>query len=317
MLRRVFLWAVLLGFVLANVLVYQHAAAMTDFAASGERTERPENLSLWDKIKVLSTGITLVRRPLDDTPADFDMQYSSHHFDNGVGYQLHAWHIPATDAQTTVLLFHGYGGNVSLLLKHAKAFHDLGYSIFAVDFFGSGNSSGSHTTVGVTEAMDVKAAAGYVRAHWPEQKQTLYGQSMGAAAITRAMAQLDVQANAVILESSYDTLLHTAQVRFNSMGLPGSPFAQWLLFWGGVRHGFNPFSMKPAEFAQTITVPTLLFQGGIDVRVPNAQAEAIDQALAGWHKLVVFEKAGHVGMLESDPQRWKAEVIGLSERLAD
>jgi alpha-beta hydrolase superfamily lysophospholipase len=315
MIKKLFYWGLLLGFVVANTLVYQHAAAMTDFAAAGERTERPENLSLWDKVKVLSTGITLVRRPLDKTPADYGLQYSTHRLDNSLGYELHAWHTSVPNAQSTVLLFHGYGGNASLMLEHSKAFNDLGYNTFVLDFFGSGGSSGTHTTVGVAEAQDVKVAVDYVREHWPDQRYWLFGQSMGAAAITRAVAELGVEADALVLESSYDTLLHTAQVRFNSMGLPGSPFAQWLLFWGGVRHGFNPFDMKPAEFAESITTPTLLLQGGIDVRVPNEQAQAIDSALAGWHELAVFEEAGHVGMLKSDPVRWREEVQLLSQQI--
>ena len=80
---RLILWGVLLGFVMAKALVYQHAAAMTDFAAAGERTDRPEDLSLLNKIKVLGTGITLVRQPLDETPTDYGMEYSTHRFDNG------------------------------------------------------------------------------------------------------------------------------------------------------------------------------------------------------------------------------------------
>lgn len=315
MIKRFLGWGFLLGFVVANVLVYQHAAAMTDFETAGQRTERPENLGFLDKLKVLTFGITLPRRELEETPQDFTLAYSTHLFANGQGHELNAWHIPVENAATTVLMFHGYGGNASQSLKHAKVFNDMGYSTFLVDFFGSGGSSGSHTTVGVSEAFDVQAASAYVRQHWPDQKHWLFGQSMGAAALTRAMTELGVQADALMMESPYDTLLHTAQVRFNSMGLPGSPFAQWLLFWGGVRHGFNPFDMKPAVFAASITTPTLLLQGGVDVRVPNEQAEAIDAALAGWHKLVVFPGSGHVGMLADDEALWRSSVETLAAQL--
>lgn len=310
-MRKIFTWGLVVGFLVANVMVYQHAKAMTDFIAEGERTASPEDLSFFDKLYILATGITLVRRPLEEKPSDFDLNYTDHHFENGLGFDLHAWHIPKNESDTTVLMFHGYGGNASQSLKHAKEFHQLGFNSFVVDFFGSGGSSGSHTTIGVSEAIDVEVAVNYVRERWPDQKIWLFGQSMGAAAITRAMAVRGVAAEAVILESSYDTLLHTAQVRFNNMGLPGSPFAQWLLFWGGVRHGFNPFTMNPVEYASAISAPTLVLQGGADPRVPIAQAEAIDGALAGWHKLAVFENSGHVGMLESDPQRWRMEVKAL------
>ncbi len=315
MIKRVIFWGLLLGFIVSNLLVYQHAKAMTDFVVGGEQTDSPESLSLGDKLAVLATGVTLVRAPLEENPEDHEMKFTSHSMDNGLGYQLNAWHIPVEEATSTVIMFHGYGGNSANLLLHAREFHDMGYNTFVVDFFGSGGSTGSHTTIGVAEAQDVNVVSHYVREKWPEHKIWLFGQSMGAAAITRAVAKLGVQADAIVLESPYDSLLNTAKVRFNSMGLPGSPFAQWLLFWGGFRHGFDPFEMEPAEFAKSITVPTLLLQGGNDPRVPDEQAEAIDAALAGWHNLVIFPEASHAGMLASDAEVWRAEVSNLARQL--
>lgn len=304
-----------LGFAAANAVVYQHAKAMTDFVPVGERTASPEDLGVLDKLAVLLTGITLPRPEHDSDPGAHEMAYQSHYFDNATGHRLHAWHIPAEGSRAMVLMFHGYGGSAAAMLEHAAALHQLGHSVLLVDFFGAGLSSAAHTTVGVAEAADVAAAVRHSRVQWPELRVVLFGQSMGAAAVSRAVAQLGVVADGLVLESSYDSLLNTAKVRFRSMGLPDTPFAQWLLFWGGVRHGFDPFAMRPVDDVALIDTPTLILQGGADPRVPLAQVQAFAALDDHNTRTETFAAAGHVGMLHSEPARWRALVGRFIESL--
>ena len=300
-----------LGVVIANVLVYRHAAAMTDYAVSGERTQRPSSLSPAEKLGVLLTGIQLPRAALDETPADRGMPFDTLTFDSQSGFTLEAWHLPSTEAGVTVLLFHGYGGNKSSLLDYAAAWRALNVSVVLVDFFGSGGSSGKHTTIGAREALDVDAAVQAVQTRWPGQKLILHGLSMGGAAVLKAVAEFNTHADALVLESTYDTLLHSAQNRFRSMGLPGTPFAQWLLFWGGVRHGFDPFDLNPVEYARTVRLPVLLTHGAADQRVTVEQAESIADALPIQPVYSLYPGAAHLGMLASDRTRWLRDIEQL------
>ena len=104
---------------------------------------------------------------------------------------------------------------------------------------------------------------------------------MGGAAILRAVAQLRVNPDAVIIESTFDSLLSTAKNRFTTMGLPTFPFAQLLVFWGAIQEGYNGFALNPADYATHVRCPVLMFQGGNDPRVTNAQAENLFNHLAG------------------------------------
>src|SRR5262249_1798820 len=96
----------------------------------------------------------------------------------------------------------------------------LGYSTFLVDFRGSGGSGGNVTTIGVSEAEDVASAWEYARKLTPGQPVVLFGQSMGAAAVLRALSLRTAEPAAVVLECPFDRLLSTVENRFTSMGLP-------------------------------------------------------------------------------------------------
>jgi uncharacterized protein len=70
--------------------------------------------------------------------------------------------------------------------------------------------------LGVREASDVVLAVGYVQQKWSGRPILLYGASMGAVAVMRAIAQLGIKPTAVILESPFDRLLNTVRHRFEA-----------------------------------------------------------------------------------------------------
>ena len=133
------------------------------------------------------------------------------------------------------------------MVAEARAFLDMGCSVLLVDFRGSGDSSESYTTVGYYEAEDVAAAVDYARKQLPHSKTILYGGSMGAAAVLRAVASCDVQPDAIIAEAIFDKMLNTVRHRFEAMGVPSFPSAQLLVFWGGRQAGFNGFAHNPVD----------------------------------------------------------------------
>jgi pimeloyl-ACP methyl ester carboxylesterase len=92
------------------------------------------------------------------------------------------------------------------------------------------------------------------------------------------------------------------------MGVPAFPFAQLLVFWGGVQHGFNGFRHNPVEYAQSITSPVLLLHGAEDVRVTEEQVRTIADNLQGPRHLEVFPGAGHESCLDQGGERWQACV---------
>jgi uncharacterized protein len=148
-------------------------------------------------------------------------------------------YCPGTTNAPVVILFRGYGGDKSGTISEARAFLEMGLAVLLVDFRGSGASSESYTTVGFIEAEDVAASVGYARQQLHHSKVILYGQSMGAAAVLRAIDACGVRPDAVIAEAVFESMLHTVQHRFEAMGVPSLPSAELLVFWGGMQNGLE------------------------------------------------------------------------------
>jgi len=298
---------VLLAVVFVNGVAFMHARAMTHFTPAGTRTAPPESLSYLEKTGVLLTGIRVPRPMSDTTPEQFGLSFSTHRLQGNAGV-LEAWHIPRTNARGLVLLFHGYASCKAALLPEEKAFYDLFYATLLLDFRGSGGSSGSETTIGYNEADDVACAVAFARAEWPGQPVVLYGQSMGSAAILRAIAVNDIQPDAIVVESPFDRLLSTVENRFDAMNVPSFPCARLLVFWGGAQHGFNGFAHNPVDYAVHVRCPVLHLHGELDPRVTQAQAAAIFDRFSGEKRFVLFPGVGHRPLLSERPGQWQ-EVI--------
>jgi alpha-beta hydrolase superfamily lysophospholipase len=302
------------GVFLLNLICFLHAYALTHFTEGGIRPPKPEEMGLWQKARVLATGVRIPRPTNASTPQILGLSCDVHYLESTAGLRLEAWHISHAQAKGCIAMFHGYAASKATLLQEAHALYELGYSTFLVDFRGSGGSEGSTTTIGAKEAEDVRSSIDYVRRHWPSQPLVLYGQSMGAAAILRAVSTGAVRPEALLLESPFDRLLTTVENRFAAMKLPTFPCARLIVFWGGVQHGFNAFQHNPFDYARFVDCPTLLLHGEKDPRVNGAQAKAIYANLAGTKQFEVFGGVGHESCMSACPLQWKQCVGAFLSR---
>jgi alpha-beta hydrolase superfamily lysophospholipase len=311
----------LIACTLLEYLAYQHAHAMTHYVQNGgwERTSagtwtgRPESLSTLARAKVLLGGVHLARPHHDAKPADVGLTAESHSFTGPAGC-LAAWYVPHDQPKGVVLLFHGFGGCKARLLPEAKAFHELSFACFLVDFRGCGDSAGDTTTIGFHEADDVSAAVSYVRDHWPDEPVVLFGQSMGAAAVMRATGMLGVEADAVVLECPFDRMLSAVRARFRAFGVVSFPFAESLVFWGGAQHGFNAFRHNPVDYARGICCPVLLMQGSLDRRIRLSETQEIFDQFPGETDMHIFEGLGHHSYVARRPAEWCGQVERFMKR---
>jgi alpha-beta hydrolase superfamily lysophospholipase len=300
----------LAAFLALNVLAYRHAWTMTHFLPAGGWKRKPEVLRGLDKVRALVSGIHLCRPMLDARPETFGLPSETHTF-AGTRADLEAWFVPHPAPSGIVLLFHGYNACKAKLLPEARCFYDLGYSCFLVDFPGCGGSAGDTTTIGFLEADDVARAADHVRRTWPGLPVFLFGQSMGAAAVLRALALHRIEPEAVILESPFDRLLTTVKARFATMGVPSFPAAHLMVFWGGLQRGYNAFRHNPVDYACRVRCPVLLLHGRDDRRVRCREAEAVFAALAGDKEMQYFGGLGHESFAAQRPDEWKGYVAAF------
>ena len=285
-----------------NIIAALHAYKFTHFKKSGVRTERI-NLTTVKKIELLFTGV--------DNPRPVYSILPSHRYKTIIinsNVKVECWYI-ATDktAKGTVLLFHGYTSNKSALLERSEPFLRNSYNCLLVDFMGSGGSGGNSTTIGYKEAQEVKDCYDYVKGLYPGNIY-LYGSSMGAVAIMKAINDYKLQPGGIIIECPFGTMYETVCARFNMLHVPTFPMAGILVFWGGIENGFPGFSFKPVDYAKKINCPALLQYGEKDDRVTRKEIDAIFSNLPGNKRLITYPIAGHDDYLKKYKKEWDVNV---------
>lgn len=225
------------------------------------------------------------------------------------GPALEAWWWPSSGGRGSVVLFHGHAASKAAVLREARVFRSLGWSTLLVDFRASGGSAGEVSSIGWYESEDVRAAVAHAR-RLGTGPLVLYGTSMGAAAVLKA-AHEGVRAEALVVESPFDSLRTTLAHRVEARGLPASPATETMLAWGGLFLGMNAFRHNPADYAADVTTPTLAVFGGRDPWVRPAEAARIYGALRGPKRLHVFEDLGHVSFAGARPAEWRAAVAAF------
>lgn len=309
-MKRRLVFILVAGFVAFNTVAFRHAWLMTHFVPAGTRTKSPEKLSVLNKLGVLVRGVEIPKP--EDGPAPAGARTVKLVTSDGV--KLEAWDIPAESERGVVVMFHGYAVSRSALIGEARLFHELGWRTLLVDHRGSGKSDGLVTTLGWREAKDVAAAMSWARGEWPGARLILFGQSMGAVAALRAIATEGVQPDGLIVECPFDTLLHTVGHRYHVMGLPAFPFAELLVFWGGLQHGFNGFAHRPVEYARSVRCPALALDGERDLWVMPNEACRVAAAMNG--ECRIFRQGSHAGYWSDVPEEYRTTLNDwLSQRI--
>ena len=227
--------------------------------------------------------------------------------------KLAAWYLKHRDgsiSKGTVIMFHGYESSRSEIIPEATAFYNMQYNVLMIDFRGHGQSQGNVCSMGYFESHDVKSAYNFIK-NTGEKNIVLWGGSMGAASITKAMHDDNtIKPSKVILEKSFGVMTDAVEglVR-NSMHEPQEPLATMLTFWGSVEEGVWMFNMKPELYVKSITCPALIQWGDHDENVSRQETESIYNNLGSSKKqLVIYPNCRHENLLLKNPSLWKSSV---------
>ncbi len=301
---RKFYLIVLSLFVLINIIVINQAYHLTHFYEHG--TVKPlseQTAGFFGKIKVALLGFKLEK--LNGATPDSAFTHFKLKTDDEL--ILDAWLIRVPNAKGTVALFHGHGGEKSSNLSQSNFFNEMGYSTLLVDFRAHGQSQGNTCTIGYREAKDVKAAFDYLKNNG-ERTIILYGISLGAATITKAIADYDLNPQKIILEMPFASLPATVEGKMRMAGFPSEPLGGLLTFWGGAINGFWAFNIEPKEYVKKIKCSVLLQWGKKDKGVTETEIQEIYKNIPSAKKLVVYEKSGHENLYENEPEKWEETI---------
>ena len=147
-------------------------------------------------------------RQLEATPEAVGLDYEDVWLDTSDGVRIHGWFVPA-DSTRTVLYFHGNAGNISHRLYTIQQLHELGRSVFIIDYRGYGESDGKPDEDGLYR--DAEAAWQYltdVRGIAAEDI-VVYGRSLGGS--LAAWLAAERRPGALVLDSSFTSVPDAGQ----------------------------------------------------------------------------------------------------------
>src|SRR5688572_5662824 len=187
-------WLLIIVFLFMNLLAFFHAYKFTHFSEKDIVKARAKDLSFLEALKAFTFGISNPRPANKLVPqkafATIIIQSNK---------RIECWLINADSSRGTVILFHGYGGEKSSMLVQANKFLLLGYNTLLVDFMGAGGSEGNQTTIGFKEAVQVKSCFDHIAARG-EKRIYLFGTSLGAVAILKAIHDYKIKPVGIIIE---------------------------------------------------------------------------------------------------------------------
>ncbi len=146
------------------------------------------------------------------TPEYFGLSFEEAHPETADNLRLNSWFIPSQVTPLTLLFFHGNGGNISHRLHKVSQLHNLGVSVFLIDYRGYGRSQGRPSVAGLYK--DTKAALAFLirKKKIKPQQIVLYGESLGTALAVSLAAGNNL--GGLILEGAFSCGRDMAKIVF-------------------------------------------------------------------------------------------------------
>jgi alpha-beta hydrolase superfamily lysophospholipase len=303
-------WIVLVQLVLLNVSAAIYAYKFTHLKDGP--VPRPGSSNLLVRTWKLFTGPKLYKMSSLHQP---DFPYEDIHMILHNKDSIQGWYSGVDSSRRCVIFFHGITSNKSTFLSEALRFRNWGYNVLLVDFRGHGSSGGHTTSFGVEETEEVEKAFAFARKRG-NSAILLYGSSMGAAVIMRAVAENKVRPSGIVADMPFGSLHDQYRARARVLGFPAEPFAFLTTWWTGVERGYNGFKHNCYRYASKIDCPVLLEWGTRDPYVTGAEIQKIYKNLKTPSKtLAVYPDAGHESLLYADPLKWEKEVGAFASSL--
>ncbi len=271
-LRWIF-WVLLVQFILINISAALYAYKFTHVYDDASLRTATDSRNVFTKTWRLFSGPRQPRSLIYNVPT-FAVDTILLKTNNGI--YIDCWYSQTDSvARGTVILFHGISSNKGMLLSEASTFRYLGFNVMLVDFRAHGNSGGSTTTIGVKEAEEVKIAYDYIVAKG-EKNIFLWGSSMGAVVVSKAIADYDLKPAGAILEMPFANLQTHLRARARAVGfqgVPEKPFGFLVSCWMGWQKGFNGLKHRTTTYVKKIHNPVLMQYAALDAFVLKSESD--------------------------------------------
>ncbi len=193
-------WVLLVQFILINICASLYAYKLTHIYDDPALRNSKPSKNIFIKTWRLFTGPRQAKSVITETPA---FPFDTVTLQTAKGILIDAWYSKTDSvSKGTVILFHGITANKGMIIQEAAEFRYQGYDVMLVDFRAHGNSSGHTTTIGIQESEELKLAFDYIAAKGVKTI-FLWGNSMGAVVVAKAISDYGLKPTGVMLEMPF------------------------------------------------------------------------------------------------------------------
>lgn len=188
------------------------------------------------------------------------------------GLSLYAWYKAPHRKQTTIVYYHGNGGNLCGRMPLVRQFIDHGYGVLLLSYRGYAGNPGKPSEKGLYQ--DARAALQFV--YERHSCAVVLGESLGTGVATQMATEFPV--NGVILQSPYTSLVAMAKLHY-----------PWLFIEPSDK-------FQSDKKIQKVSAPLLVIHGEADNVVPHSQGQSLYALAKTNKKLLSYPGRGHADL---------------------
>ena len=239
-----------------------------------------------------------------DDPSSLDVVFEDVIYESPIG-EMGAWLVPGGDGSIWAIHAHGWRASRREALRSLPIYRDAGVTSLVIDYRNDPDAPPDPSGLyrfGRTEWEDVEAAVDYAVAHGA-RRVVLVGYSTGAALHLAYMesSNLTEPVAALVFDSPNADMGSTVRHGASQRKIPGTrlpvpaSLARAAMLIADLRFDVSWSEIDYVSRAdEIITVPTLVFHGLGDDRVPIEVSRRLQSQAPDLIQLVEVEGAGHV-----------------------
>lgn len=256
----------------------------------------------------------------EDDPEGVGLEFEDVEFPSSLG-DMPAWRVDAGDGSVWVIHAHGWRASGRETLRTLPIYHQAGVTSLVIDYRNDEGAPADPSGLyhfGSTEWKDIEAAVQYALDEGAT-KVILHGYSTGAALDLAFLENSDLASSvtANVFDSPNADTEAALRLEAGKRSIPGTSFPiprslitvamfvadmRWDVGWDEIDY--------VSRVDHIVSVPTLVFHGTEDDRVPIEVARDLRDASPDLVELVETEKAGHV-------TSWNIDPDGYADHLSD
>lgn len=256
------------------------------------------------------------RDALEETPADYNLEFEDVTITNPDGMKLAGWFVPSENG-AAIIMQHGYKSARDELLNEAEMMHRHGYGVLITSIRAHDQSEGDLITLGVNEVQDMEAWHQYLisRDDIDPEKIGIIGNSFGGMLSIQFAAQ-NQNIKAIVANCAFSSMKDTVATSVEHFtGLPEFPFVPLIVFWAETDTGIKMEEIDTTKWIPQISPrPVFLMQGGADTVISPQSGQILYDAAKEPKELWYDPELGHVDFDTERAEEYEARVAAFFDQ---